>query len=283
MQSVIVDCAGKQLDLTHPQVMGILNVTPDSFSDGGQFLAQDRALAQAKQMVTDGAAIIDVGGESTRPGAAIVPVEQEIERVVPVIEAVRSELDVVISIDTSKPDVMRAAVNAGASLINDVQALRAEGAVQAAVDLAVPVCLMHAQGTPQTMQNDPRYDDVVTEVIDFLLERVKVCEQAGIARNQLILDPGFGFGKRATHNLRLMKHLDKLIEEGGLPVLVGVSRKSIIGALLNVSTEERLAGSLSLATLAVWQGAKIIRSHDVRETKQAIALCDHVMQVKDFD
>ncbi|MBE0439915.1 MAG: dihydropteroate synthase [Gammaproteobacteria bacterium] len=262
--------------------MGILNVTPDSFSDGGLFLAKDKAVAQARQMVADGASIIDVGGESTRPGAAIVPVEQEIERVVPVIEALRSELDVVISIDSSKPDVMRAAVEAGANLINDVQALRVEGALQAAVDLAVPVCLMHAQGTPQTMQNDPRYDDVVTEVTDFLLERVNVCEQAGIARNQLILDPGFGFGKRAVHNLRLMKHLDKLIEQG-FPVLVGVSRKSIIGALLNVSTEQRLAGSLSLATIAVWQGAKIIRTHDVRETKQAIALCDYVMQVKDFD
>ncbi len=282
MQAVILDCAGKPLDLSQPQVMGILNVTPDSFSDGGQFLAKDKAVIQAKQMVADGASIIDVGGESTRPGAAIVPVEQEIERVVPVIEAIRSELDVVISIDTSKPEVMRAAVKAGASLINDVQALRVDGALQAAVDLAVPVCLMHAQGTPQTMQNDPRYDDVVTEVIDFLLERVNVCEQAGIARNQLILDPGFGFGKRASHNLRLMKHLDKLIEQG-LPVLVGVSRKSIIGALLNVSTEERLAGSLALATIAVWQGAKIIRTHDVRETTQAITLCDHVMQVKDFD
>ncbi|MDF1588366.1 MAG: dihydropteroate synthase [Gammaproteobacteria bacterium] len=282
MQAVVLDCAGKLLDLSHPQVMGILNVTPDSFSDGGRFLAKDKAVAQAMQMVADGASIIDVGGESTRPGAAIVPVEQEIERVVPVIEAIRAELDVVISIDTSKPEVMRAAVKAGASLINDVQALRIEGALQAAVELAVPVCLMHAQGTPQTMQNDPRYDDVVTEVIDFLLERVNVCEQAGIARHQLILDPGFGFGKRARHNLRLMKHLDKLIEKG-FPVLVGVSRKSIIGALLNVSTAERLAGSLSLATIAVWQGAKIIRTHDVRETKQAIALCDHVMQVKDFD
>lgn len=282
MSAVILDCAGKPLDLSYPHVMGILNVTPDSFSDGGQFLQQDKAIAQAKQMVADGATIIDVGGESTRPGAAIVPVEQEIARVVPVIEAIRSELDVVISIDTSKPDVMRAAVHAGATLINDVQALRVDGALQAAVDLAVPVCLMHAQGTPQTMQDDPRYDDVVAEVCDFLMKRVQVCEQAGIKREQIILDPGFGFGKRARHNLRLMKHLNTVVQQG-LPVLVGVSRKSIIGKLLNVSTEERLAGSLSLAALAVWQGAKIIRSHDVRETKQAIALCDHVMQVEDFD
>jgi dihydropteroate synthase len=282
MSAVILDRAGKPLDMSDPHVMGILNVTPDSFSDGGQFLAKDKAILQAKQMVADGATIIDVGGESTRPGAAVVPVELEIERVVPVIEAIRSESDVVISIDTSKPDVMRAAVAAGATLINDVQALRVEGALQAAVELAVPVCLMHAQGTPQNMQDDPQYADVVDEVIAFLLDRVKVCEQAGLDRSQLLLDPGFGFGKRARHNLRLMKHLSKLVKLG-FPVLVGVSRKSIIGKLLNVSTDERLAGSLSLAALAVWQGAKIIRSHDVRETKQAIAICNHVMQVEDFD
>jgi len=275
---MIVDCAGKDLDLSHPQVMGILNVTPDSFSDGGLFLAQDSALAQAKQMVADGAGIIDVGGESTRPGAAIVSIEEEISRVVPVIEAIHSEIDIPISIDTSKPDVMRAAVQAGAGLINDVRALTVEGAVAAAVACDVPVCLMHAQGSPQTMQDDPRYDDVVANVIEFLTERVAVCEQAGIARDKLILDPGFGFGKRATHNLQLMKHLSKVIDQG-LPVLVGVSRKSMIGKLLNVSVEERLAASLSLAALSVWQGAKIIRSHDVRETVQAIMMCDHVMNV----
>lgn len=279
---MVIDCAGKALDLRHPQVMGILNVTPDSFSDGGKFIERDSAVQQARQMIEDGASIIDVGGESTRPGAAIVPVDEEIARVVPVIEAIRAEFDVIISIDTSKPEVMRAAVKAGATLINDVQALRVDGALEAAAELGVPVCLMHAQGTPQTMQNDPSYDDVVAEVIDFLQERVASCEQAGIERSQLILDPGFGFGKRARHNLRLMKHLDK-ISALGLPLLVGVSRKSIIGALLEVSTEERLSGSLSLAALSVWLGAKIIRSHDVRETKQAIAICDHVMQVEDFD
>jgi len=279
---MILDCAGKPLDLTHPQVMGILNVTPDSFSDGGQFLAQDSALAQAKQMMADGAGIIDVGGESTRPGAAVVSVEEEISRVVPVIEAIHSEIDIPISIDTSKPDVMQAAVNAGASLINDVRALQVEGALQVAASLDVPICLMHTQGTPQTMQDNPKYNDVVTEVVDFLLHRVSVCEQVGISRNKLILDPGFGFGKRATHNLQLMKHLGKLIEQN-LPVLVGVSRKSMIGKLLNVSVEERLAASLSLAALSVWQGAKIIRSHDVRETVQAIMMCDHVMKVQDFD
>lgn len=279
---MILDCAGKSLDLTHPQVMGILNVTPDSFSDGGLFLAQDNALAQAKQMVVDGAAIIDVGGESTRPGAALVSVDEEISRVVPVIEAIHSEIDIPISIDTSKPEVMRAAINAGAGLINDVRALTVEGALSAAVSCDVPICLMHAQGSPQTMQDDPRYDDVVGNVIEFLLERVNVCEQAGITRDKLILDPGFGFGKRATHNLQLMKHLSRVVEQG-LPVLVGVSRKSMIGKLLNVSVEERLAASLSLAAISVWQGAKIIRSHDVRETVQAIMMCDHVIKVSDFD
>jgi len=279
---MILDCAGKPLDLTHPQVMGILNVTPDSFSDGGKFVVQDSALAQAKQMVEEGAGIIDVGGESTRPGAAIVSIEDEISRVVPVIEAIHSEIDIPISIDTSKPEVMIAAVNAGAGLINDVRALKVEGAVQAAVECDVPVCLMHAQGTPQNMQDAPRYDDVVIEVLDFLLERVAVCEQAGIARNRLILDPGFGFGKQAAHNLRLMKHLSKFIDTS-LPVLVGVSRKSMIGKLLKVSVEERLAASLSLAAISVWQGAKIVRSHDVRETVHAIMMCDYVTKVQDDD
>ena len=279
---MILDCRGKSLDLTYPQVMGILNVTPDSFSDGGHFFAQDLALKQAKQMVADGAAIIDVGGESTRPGAAVVPVEQEIARVVPVIEAIQSELAIPISIDTSKPEVMRAAVAAGAGLINDVQALRVDGALTAAVELAVPVCLMHAQGSPQTMQDDPQYDHVVDEVITFLLERVAACESAGIDKNQLILDPGFGFGKRARHNLQLMKYLSRLVE-ANLPILIGVSRKSIIGKLLNVSVEERLAGSLALASLAVWQGAKIVRTHDVRETVQVVNLCNHVMQVEECD
>jgi dihydropteroate synthase len=233
-------------------------------------------------MVQDGAAIIDVGGESTRPGAVVVPVEEEISRVVPVIEAIQSEIDIPISIDTSKPEVMRAAIKAGAGLINDVQALRVEGALQAAVELDVPVCLMHAQGSSQTMQNDPYYEDVVKEVTEFLMDRVTSCEQAGIAREKIILDPGFGFGKRARHNLRLMKYLDKLVKQG-LPVLVGVSRKSIIGEMLKISVDERLSGSLSLASIAVWQGAKLIRTHDVRATVQAVNLCNHVMQVEDFD
>lgn len=279
---MILDCAGKPLDLSNPQVMGILNVTPDSFSDGGQFITPDAALIQVKQMVADGAAIIDVGGESTRPGADVISIEEEISRVVPVIEAIQAEIDIPISIDTSKPEVMRAAIDAGAGLINDVRALQVDGALQAAVELDVPVCLMHAQGTPQTMQDNPQYNAVVSEVTKFLLERVAVCEQAGISRDKLIIDPGFGFGKRAKHNLLLMKHLDALVQQG-LPVLIGVSRKSMIGKLLNVSIEERLAASLALSALAVWQGAKIIRSHDVRETVHAIMMINYVAQVTNID
>ena len=279
---MILDCKGKSLDLTHPQIMGILNVTPDSFSDGGQFFGEDVALKQAKQMVADGATIVDVGGESTRPGATTVSVEREIERVIPVIEAIESEIDVVISIDTSKPEVMRAAIAAGAGLINDVQALRVNGALDAAFELEVPVCLMHAQGTPKTMQERPHYEDVVAEVTSFLLERVEICEAHGIKRDKLIVDPGFGFGKRARHNLRLMKYLERIVHLD-LPVLVGISRKSIIGELLNVPMEERLAGSLAMASLAVWKGAKLIRTHDVKETAQAVNLSNYVMQVKDFD
>jgi dihydropteroate synthase len=279
---MILDCKGKSLDLTHPQIMGILNVTPDSFSDGGQFFGEDVALKQAKQMVVDGATVVDVGGESTRPGATVVSVEREIERVIPVIEAIESEIDVVISIDTSKPEVMRAAIAAGAGLINDVQALRVNGALDAAFELEVPVCLMHAQGTPKTMQERPHYEDVVAEVTSFLLKRVEICEARGIKRNKLIVDPGFGFGKRARHNLRLMKYLERIVHLD-LPVLVGISRKSIIGELLKVPMEERLAGSLAMASLAVWKGAKLIRTHDVKETAQAVKLSNYVMQVKDFD
>lgn len=275
-------CAGKSLDLSAPQVMGIVNVTPDSFSDGGQFFSADKALAQARRLVADGAAIIDIGGESTRPGSEPVPAEEEIRRVLPAIEAISAELDVPISIDTMKAEVMRAAVEAGASIINDVNALRGEGALATAAELNVPVCLMHMQGTPQSMQKSPHYDDVIAEVIEFLQQRIEASEQAGIHPHNLILDPGFGFGKKARHNLRLMKHLSRLTALG-YPVLVGVSRKSIIGAMLNANVDERLAGSLSLASIAVWQGAKIIRSHDVKETVQAVKLADHVKQVTDFD
>lgn len=279
---MLFDCAGKSLDLSAPRIMGIVNVTPDSFSDGGQFFSRDAALRQALKLVEDGADILDIGGESTRPGSDPVAVQEEIDRVAPAIEAISAEVDVPISIDTMKADVMRAAVSAGAGLINDVNALRSEGALQAAAELDVPVCLMHMQGTPQTMQQEPHYEDVVAEVEQFLLERIEVCEQAGIKADKIMLDPGFGFGKRARHNLRLMKHLSRFTRLP-YPVLVGVSRKSIIGDMLKVSVEERLAGSLALASIAVWQGAKLIRTHDVRDTAQAVKLTQHVQQVEDFD
>ncbi len=279
---MFLDCAGKSLDLSAPTVMGILNVTPDSFSDGGKFNSVDKAVQQAGAMLQDGASIIDIGGESTRPGAQPVSIQQELDRVLPVIEAIHRELDVIISIDTHKPVVMQAAVASGAGLINDVNALRTDNAVEVAAACRVPVCLMHMQGTPQTMQNEPSYHDVVAEVKSFLAQRIEVCEAAGISRQQIILDPGFGFGKRARHNLRLMKHLSEF-QSLALPLLVGVSRKSIIGETLNLPVEQRLAGSLALASLAIWQGASIIRSHDVRETVQAVKLCQSVMQVEDFD
>lgn len=266
---MLLDCAGKSLDLSAPRVMGILNVTPDSFSDGGRFVRQDEAIEQALRMVDEGAAMIDIGGESTRPGAADVSVEEEIRRVVPVIEVLAPELPVPISVDSSKPEVMRAAVAAGAGLINDVYALRREGALEAAAELKVPVCLMHMQGEPRTMQAEPHYSDVVAEVVEFLQLRVSECEAAGISRDRLILDPGFGFGKSLQHNLTLLRHLDRLaIDE--LPLLVGISRKSMIGALLDAPVDERLFGSIAAATIAVWQGAKIIRAHDVKATADAV-------------
>ena len=264
-----LNCGGKILDITQPHVMGILNVTPDSFSDGGIFLSVESAVAQARRMVEEGAAIIDVGGESTRPGATAVTSWQEIDRVLPVIEAIHRELPVIISIDTSKPDVMRAAVAAGAGMINDVRALREEGALQAAVRCAVPVCLMHMQGEPRSMQQAPQYDDVVAEIKAFLAERIAVCVAAGIPREQMIIDPGFGFGKALGHNLRLFKYLD-MFQEIGLPMLVGVSRKSMISAVLANQVEQRLPASIALAALAVWQGAMIIRAHDVRATADAV-------------
>ncbi len=254
-----------------PIVMGILNVTPDSFSDGGRFIGREAALHRVREMIAEGAQIIDVGGESTRPGAQAVSVEEELERVIPVIEAIRSESTIPISIDTSKPEVMRAAVDAGASLVNDVRALREPGALAAVAELGVPVCLMHMRGEPRTMQQAPRYDDVVAEVLTFLEERVAACEAAGIPRERIILDPGFGFGKTLDHNLALFRALPRFAATG-LPVLVGVSRKSMVGQVLEVPVEERLAGSLALASLAVWLGAAIVRSHDVRETVHAVRM-----------
>jgi dihydropteroate synthase len=266
-----LDCAGKVLDLSHPQVMGVLNVTPDSFSDGGDFFSPQRALERALQMQEEGAAVIDIGGESTRPGAAAVSVDDEVRRVVPVIEALQGRLGVPISIDTRKPEVMRAAVAAGAGLINDVNALRTPGAMRAALDCAVPVCLMHMQGEPRTMQSDPHYRDVVAEVRAFLAERVTACNQAGLAAQRLLVDPGFGFGKTLEHNLQLLAGLDELAAVG-LPVVVGLSRKSMIGKLLDLGVGERMPASIALAVLAVERGARLVRAHDVAATWQALQM-----------
>jgi dihydropteroate synthase len=252
--------------------MGILNVTPDSFSDGGRFTRLDAALRQAERMAAEGAAILDVGGESTRPGAEAVSVQQELDRVMPLIERLHDELSLPLSIDTSKPEVMRAAVAAGAGLINDVYALRREGALQAAAELAVPVCLMHMQGEPRAMQHNPSYQDLITEVADFFAERIDACLQAGIRREQLLLDPGFGFGKTLAHNLQLLAHLAEF-KGLGLPLLVGISRKSMIGALLdNAPVDQRLYGSLAAAVLAAERGADILRVHDVRATVDALKI-----------
>jgi dihydropteroate synthase len=254
-----------------PLVMGVLNVTPDSFSDGGQFTQLDLALDHAEQMISQGAAIIDVGGESTRPGASSVSTQQELDRVIPVIEKIAANLDCVISLDSSCPQVMEAAAQAGASLLNDVRAFQREGALQVAAKTGLPVCLMHMRGEPKTMQQQPHYDSVVEEVQAFLLARVEACLAAGIERNKIIIDPGFGFGKTLDHNLQLLEALAQL-KVLGLPILVGMSRKSMIGAILNNDTSERLYGGLALAAIAVRQGANIVRTHDVGPTSDAVAV-----------
>jgi len=261
-----------------PMVMGILNVTPDSFSDGGRFIKPDLAMAHVEQMVKDGVDIIDIGGESTRPGAEPVSEVDEIERVVPLIVAIRSRFDVPISVDTSKPCVMRAAIAAGADMLNDVRALREDGALEAVAELGVPVCLMHMLGEPRGMQQDPRYNDVIADVLQFLNERIMACQAAGIARDKLLIDPGFGFGKSLSHNLTLLKGLDRF-KSLGLPVLAGISRKSMIGAVLDKPVKDRLYGSLAAASLALWQGVSVIRVHDVAATKDVLRLCQAVMDV----
>lgn len=273
-----LDCAGKIVDLSRPAVMGVLNVTPDSLSDGGRYLQLAEALRRAETMVTEGAALIDVGGESTRPGAPPISTREELGRVLPVVERLARELPVPVSVDTSKPEVMREAARAGAGLINDVRALRLPGALEAAAASGLPVCLMHMRGEPATMQQEPVYADVVAEVHAFLAERIRVCESAGISRARILVDPGFGFGKTLDHNLTLLRHLDHF---SGLAagVLVGMSRKSMIGLLLGVPVGERLAGSLAAAVIAVWQGARIVRAHDVRETVRALRVCAAVLTV----
>lgn len=274
-----LECKNRRLDLSRPRVMGILNVTPDSFSDGGEFLAAGQAVARAREMAAEGADIIDIGGESTRPGAAPVSVEDELARVIPVIEALRGQVDALISVDTSKPEVMQAAAAAGADIINDVRSLQAPGAPAAAAETEAAVCLMHMQGEPRTMQADPRYENVITDVAGFLRQRVAVAEAAGIARARLLVDPGFGFGKTLAHNLSLLKHLGELADSG-LPVLVGLSRKSMIGKLLDLPVEQRLHPSVALAVIAVMRGASIVRVHDVAATVQALAMCAAVEQAE---
>lgn len=261
------------LDLAQPCIMGILNVTPDSFSDGGLFINKGKALCHVEKMINDGAQIIDIGGESTRPGASDVSVDEECQRVIPLIKAIREISDIPISIDTSKTHVMQQAVLAGASMINDVNALQADGAVSLAAELNVPVCIMHMQGKPRTMQHTPVYENVVSEVKEFLRKRIETCIDSGINKKNIVIDPGFGFGKTLEHNLSLFKHLNEFTDLG-VPLLVGVSRKSMIGAVLNgVPADERLHGSIALATLAAWMNTNILRVHDVKATADALKLC----------
>jgi len=267
----VLDCRGRPLDLSRPVVMGILNVTPDSFSDGGNFLSRHDAVTQALRMAQEGVDIIDVGGESTRPGAPPVTVQEEMDRVLPVIEVLHASVSLPISIDTSKPEVMRAAVSAGAGLINDVRALREPGALEAAASTGAPVCLMHMLGEPRTMQADPHYGDVVAEVADFLRERMQAARAAGILANRILIDPGFGFGKTLAHNLELLRGLRKLISLGA-PILAGLSRKSMIGQALGLPVENRLYASVALAVLAVQNGASIVRVHDVGPTVEALRM-----------
>ncbi|WP_336987911.1 dihydropteroate synthase [Aeromonas hydrophila] len=272
---------GLSLSLERPHVMGILNVTPDSFSDGGHFNQLERAMTHARQMVAEGATLIDIGGESTRPGAPDVSEQEELDRVIPVVERMVAELEVMISLDTSKAAVMREGCSAGAHLINDVRALLEPGALAAAAVANVPVCLMHMQGQPRTMQAEPHYDDLLGEVRAFFDERITACLAAGIEREQLLLDPGYGFGKTLAHNYQLLAQQEKLLDYQ-LPLLVGMSRKSMIGNLLGCPVDERLAGSLACALIGMQRGARIIRVHDVRATMDALRTGWMVMTGQDF-
>jgi dihydropteroate synthase len=262
-------CGSRVLDLTRAQVMGVLNVTPDSFSDGGRFAERESALAHARRMVDEGAAIIDIGGESTRPGAAPADLAQELERVIPVIEALRRESPVLISVDTSKAEVMRVAVAAGADIINDVRALAEPGALKVAAASNAGLCLMHMLGEPRTMQEAPHYDNVLEDVSAFLAARMRACRDAGVESARLAVDPGFGFGKTAAHNLVLLKNLVAL-EALGAPIVVGLSRKSMLAKITGRAVESRIPGSVALAAIAVLNGARIVRAHDVAATLDAV-------------
>jgi len=269
--STRLPCGNRVLDLAHTHVMGILNVTPDSFSDGGRFAALDAALRHAEAMVQAGATLIDVGGESTRPGAPVVLPQEELDRVAPVVERIARELDVIISVDTSAPIVMTEVAHLGAGLINDVRSLRREGALQAAAATGLPVCLMHMLGEPGDMQDNPHYEDLVGEVSTFLADSMARCAAAGIGAERIVLDPGFGFAKTLQHNLSLFKHMEAL-HALGRPLLVGVSRKSMVGQTLNRPVAGRLYGSLALAALAMTKGARILRVHDVAETVDVVRM-----------
>ncbi|KOX62884.1 dihydropteroate synthase [Pseudomonas psychrophila] len=269
--STRLPCGNRVLDLARTHVMGILNVTPDSFSDGGRFAALDAAVRHAQAMVLAGATLIDVGGESTRPGAPAVSPQEELDRVAPVVERISRELDVIISVDTSAPIVMTEVARLGAGLINDVRSLRREGALQAAAATGLPVCLMHMLGEPGDMQDNPHYDDLVGEVSAFLVDSMARCAIGGIGPERIVLDPGFGFAKTLQHNLSLFKHMEAL-HALGRPLLVGVSRKSMVGQTLNRPVAERLYGSLALAALAMTKGARILRVHDVAETVDVVRM-----------
>lgn len=262
-------CPNSVIDLSTPQIMGILNVTPDSFSDGGKFADFEPALAQVQRMITDGATIIDIGGESTRPGAEEVSEADELARVIPVLKAIKKRFNILVSVDTSKAKVMSAAIAAGADIINDVRALQNEGCLAALAASNTPVCLMHMQGLPRTMQNNPSYEDLINDIIAFFQQRINACVNAGISRDRIILDPGFGFGKTLEQNFHLLANVSKF-SSLGLPILAGMSRKSMIGNLLNREVDQRLAGSISTALIAAQQGAHIIRVHDVQETADAL-------------
>ena len=269
-------CGQFTLDLTSPRVMGILNVTPDSFSDGGHYSQTDIAVKQAYKFIEEGADIIDIGGESTRPNAEPVSLQEELDRVIPVIESLASKIDIPISIDTYKPAVMRAAMAAGASIVNDVKALQEAGAIEAVANADVAVCLMHMQGEPRNMQDDPHYDDVVEDVVTFLLDRVAICEQAGIQKNRLLIDPGFGFGKTRMHNITLIQQLNTLVNTG-YPVLVGLSRKSVLGQITGNDIDARLYVSVSAAVVSAINGAKILRVHDVKATVEALKVVTAIL------
>lgn len=271
----VLRCAQRTLDLSRAHVMGILNVTPDSFSDGGRYNTLEAALQRAIEMHSAGASLIDIGGESTRPGAAKVGVQQELDRVAPLVELIARECDVVVSVDTSSPEVMTETARLGAGLINDVRALQREGALAAATATGLPVCLMHMRGEPQTMQDEPHYADVAAEVAEFLQARVAACVQAGISTDRIILDPGFGFAKNTQHNYELFKRLPELLNLQ-YPLLVGVSRKSMIGHILNQPVDQRLYGSLALAVMALERGAKILRVHDVEQTMDVLKIFNAV-------